>query len=207
MNKSQSKYFNTAVKMDKAFLELLNIKDFDYITVKEICERAGVNRSTFYLHYETISDLLAECVEYTNNQCFKRFNSRLTDMSDKISTMEIKNLNFITPAYLRPYLEFTFENKRLFETVVEHADVMQTEKTFMSLFNKIFSPVLDRFNIADDKKHYIIMFYISGITAVIKEWLKKDCKDPIDMIMDIIVDCILPSKLMKMSEPSNDENK
>ena len=31
-----------------------------YITVKEICEKAGVNRSTFYLHYENTTDLLQE---------------------------------------------------------------------------------------------------------------------------------------------------
>lgn len=60
MNKNESKYFNTAVKMDKAFLSLLEKKDFSYITVKEICEKAKVNRSTFYLHYETLEDLLSE---------------------------------------------------------------------------------------------------------------------------------------------------
>lgn len=62
MNKNESKYFNTALKMDKAFLEILEGKDFAYITVKEICEKAGVNRSTFYLHYETIVDLLDESI-------------------------------------------------------------------------------------------------------------------------------------------------
>lgn len=48
MNKSQSKYFNTACLMDEALLSLLQKKDYTYITVKEICEKAGVNRSTFY---------------------------------------------------------------------------------------------------------------------------------------------------------------
>ena len=48
--------------MDEAFLALMAKKDFEYITVKEICEVAGVNRSTFYLHYETMSDLLSESV-------------------------------------------------------------------------------------------------------------------------------------------------
>ena len=43
LNKSESKYFNTAVKMDKAFLDLLEHKDFEYITVKEICKTANVN--------------------------------------------------------------------------------------------------------------------------------------------------------------------
>ena len=53
MNKSESKYYNTALLMDEALLLLLEKKDYDYITIKEICEKAGVNRSTFYLHYET----------------------------------------------------------------------------------------------------------------------------------------------------------
>ena len=60
MNKSESKYFNTALAMDNALIALLEVKDLEYITVKEICEKAGVNRSTFYLHYETIADLVNE---------------------------------------------------------------------------------------------------------------------------------------------------
>ena len=50
MNKSESKYYNTALLMDEALLILLEKKEYDFITVKEICEKAGVNRSTFYLH-------------------------------------------------------------------------------------------------------------------------------------------------------------
>lgn len=58
MNKSESKYFHTAVKFDRALLALLEKKPFDYITVSELCAEAGVNRSTFYLHYENTQDLL-----------------------------------------------------------------------------------------------------------------------------------------------------
>ena len=64
MNKSESKYFNTAVLMDNALISLLEKKDFQYISIKEICQKAGVNRSTFYLHYETVGDLLEEAMEY-----------------------------------------------------------------------------------------------------------------------------------------------
>ena len=62
MNRSESKYFNTALRMDEALAALLEKKDFEYITVKEICDAAGVNRSTFYLHYENTRDLLDETV-------------------------------------------------------------------------------------------------------------------------------------------------
>ena len=56
--------------MGEAFLTLLAKTDFEYITVKEICEVAGVNRSTFYLHYETMSDLFSESVGRMNEQFF-----------------------------------------------------------------------------------------------------------------------------------------
>ena len=38
MNRSESRYFATAARMDEAFLTLLAKKDFEYITIKEICE-------------------------------------------------------------------------------------------------------------------------------------------------------------------------
>lgn len=40
MNRSESKYFNTAVRMDEALISLLEKKDFQYITIKEICAKA-----------------------------------------------------------------------------------------------------------------------------------------------------------------------
>ena len=73
MNKAESKYFNTAKLMNTALLLLLEKKEIDNITVKEICEKAGVNRSTFYLHYETIDDLLLETIENLNKEFKTRF--------------------------------------------------------------------------------------------------------------------------------------
>ena len=79
MNKSESKYFATAARMDEAFLILLAKKDFEYITVKEICEVAEVNRSTLYLHYETMSDFHYICYRCDSAVCknaTKRNNER-----------------------------------------------------------------------------------------------------------------------------------
>lgn len=73
MNRSESKYFNTARRMDDALLTLLEQKDFDYITVREICQTAQVNRSTFYLHYETMTDLLEEAVQQTLRDFYLAF--------------------------------------------------------------------------------------------------------------------------------------
>ncbi len=73
MNRAESKYFNTAVKMDLALISLLKKKSFEYVTVSEICKAAGVNRSTFYLHYETLGDLLDETAQYLFNDFLSYF--------------------------------------------------------------------------------------------------------------------------------------
>lgn len=54
---------------------LLDEKDFELITIKEICSAAGMNRSTFYLHYGTVSDLLAE-YEYSEKGRMKQTENR-----------------------------------------------------------------------------------------------------------------------------------
>ena len=76
MNKSESKYFNTALLMDEALLFLLEKKDFEFISVKEICDKAGVSRSTFYLHYENMNDLLIETLGLINKKFNDSFNNK-----------------------------------------------------------------------------------------------------------------------------------
>ena len=80
MNKNESKYFNTAIKMDEALLSLLEKKDFEYITIKEICDIAGVNRSTFYLHYENTYDLLREAAQYILDKHFSYYGDEKNDL-------------------------------------------------------------------------------------------------------------------------------
>ncbi len=90
MKRSESKYFNTALCMDEALIALLELKDLEYITVKEICEKAGVNRSTFYLHYETITDLVNEAMENVNKRFLSYFTQDENDFIAKINSKKLK---------------------------------------------------------------------------------------------------------------------
>ena len=119
MNKSESKYFATAARMDEAFLALLEKKDFAYITVKEICEAASVNRSTFYLHYETMADLLSESVSHMNEQFLAYMKKDSEAFVTKLRDCPLDELYLITPEYLTPYLGYVKENQRLFRTALE----------------------------------------------------------------------------------------
>ena len=85
VNKQEFKYFNTASYMDEALLYFLEQKEFEFITVKEICKKAGVNRSTFYLHYENMDDLLEETISYVNKKFMSKFDE--IDNSDTVVHM------------------------------------------------------------------------------------------------------------------------
>ncbi len=41
----------------KSFTKLLSLKPIQSISVKELCEEAGINRGTFYTHYKDLYDL------------------------------------------------------------------------------------------------------------------------------------------------------
>jgi hypothetical protein len=139
MNKNESKYFNTAVKMDKALLELLEKKDFEYITIKEICALAEVNRSTFYLHYENTSDLLKETTQYITDSFLSYFSVEKQSIDLKFENTDLKELVFITPEYLSPYLTFIKENQRVFKTSIKQFGSMD--------FNGVYKKCLNTFSI------------------------------------------------------------
>ena len=61
--KTDARVKYTRMVLKKALLELLEHKPVNKITVKEICERAGLNRATFYAHYTDCFDLLESIEE------------------------------------------------------------------------------------------------------------------------------------------------
>ncbi len=194
MNKSDSKYFATAAKMDEAFLSLLEKKDFTYITVKEICAAAGVNRSTFYLHYETISDLLTESVEHINRQFLDYMAHDSEAFVTKLHTCPLEQLYLLTPEYLTPYLNYIRQHRRLFRTATENAAVLGLDQSYDRMCRHVLTPILDRYGVPEDERAYRMAFSIQGLMSIITEWLRRDCTDPVERIISIMQGCILPHR-------------
>ena len=190
MNKSESKYFNTAVKMDLALISLLEKKPFEYITVSEICEAAGVNRSTFYLHYETVGDLLHEAARYLIDDFLSYFSNDVKSISFNISDCELSELIFICDKYMKPYLTYVKEHKDVFGTVLFHVQTFRFEDVYKRMFEHIFNPILCRFNYPKENRKYVMMYYLNGINAIVLEWIKDDCNKTIEEIESIISACI-----------------
>ncbi|RHR10085.1 TetR/AcrR family transcriptional regulator [Pseudoflavonifractor sp. AF19-9AC] len=192
MNKSESKYFNTALRMDEALLALLEEKDLEYITVKEICHQAGVNRSTFYLHYETISDLVNETLEMINQRFLSYFPQQENDVLGNMESREREDLVLVTREYLLPYLRFIRDNKRVYRAAFRNPGSMQAHTRYGELKQRILGPILERFEIPAAHRPYYMAYYVEGIIAIVKEWLRHDCSDDVETVAQIIEACVRP---------------
>ncbi len=190
MNKNESKYFKSAEKMHTALLTLLDSKDFELISVKEICETAGVNRSTFYLHYDNVNDLLQETVEAVYKDFFGRFGAEGPGALD-IDEKNEDELFLVTPKYLMPYLDFVEENRKLFYLMYEKNEMMGAVKTYETWFKTIFGPILTRFGVPQKEQPLIMVFYLKGIIGVVTEWVRGGCSESKDEIISVIQKCII----------------
>lgn len=179
MNRQESKYQFTASLMDEALLLLLEQKDFDSITVKEVCRKAGVNRSTFYLHYETMNDLLEETVGLINDRFKQSLSSVPADDPSKVVLTSEK--------YLRPYLGFIRDNMRAYRVIHQKEHLFHSQKTFESFYQSIFSPALTHFGVSEEEKKYVFAFYTQGTVAIIGKWLEGNCRDDVSRIIDLIM--------------------
>jgi len=194
LNKSESKYFNTAKKMDKALISLLEEKSFEYITISEICKKANVNRSTFYLHYENMVDLLNETARFLLDGFIAYFDDERKSIAQKLMGSTLDELNFISNEYLHPYLTYIKDNKSVFSTVLLHSVSFGFNEIFQRLYDNIFNPILERYNYPVSDRKYAMMFYLNGITAVVTEWLKDGCEKTISEVSRIIYECIFGVK-------------
>jgi len=178
MNKQESKYFATASLMDEALLSLLEKKDYPFISVKEIAKKAGVNRTTFYLHYQSMDDLLQETTEMLGKRFLAAFAD--VDKSDAQTSVLTKE------KYLLPYLNFVKQNKRVYKLVHEKPELFGNDYAFKRMYAKIFDNALKNFGVTQNDRPYVFAFYTQGTLAIVGEWLNNDCAEDVRHVAELI---------------------
>lgn len=193
MNRSESKFKNTASKMTSTLLTLLEHKDFVDISITDICKAANVNRSMFYAHYDNTYDMLKEAHANLINNFFTECEfDNPVDISD-MRNLSADDLNFISPTYLLPYLKYIRKHKRLFRIYSDNAKVFDADSMDDALVDNLFVPILAKYGVTDIKLvRYMQKFFIKGINAIINEWVRNDCEDDILFVCEIITYCVRP---------------
>ena len=166
----------------EALLELMRDKPLNKITVKEICELADVNRSTFYTYYEDIYDL-----HRTILRDYFRCQHRIIAEGDRIfgSRPDITDLS-VADFYEFHFFYFSMvsENRDLFRFVFNQNTDASIHVNMRKLFYRQLTKLLPEEAPEKIKSAFYasFIFVSGGVTFMLMEWLNNGCRMPVETL-------------------------
>lgn len=142
-----------------AFIDLLEVNKIEKISIHQLSIKAGVNRSTFYLHYTDIYHFLQE-IELNLVNDIKEY----IEVSKHESDSNITNL-----------LEYIESNKRIFRVLLIKCESSRFNEKFLKISSDILETGL---MVSQDHrfKAYIIEYLLKANNALIFKWIHDDFK-------------------------------
>jgi hypothetical protein len=180
----------TKNEIKKSFIALLNEKEFDKITIKEISKKCGINRNTFYYHYEDIYSLLDDVLMTEVNNVINDCNN------ESVNQKFVESIEFASKNKVALYHIFNSSNKEEFNNyLIKVVDVLL--KHYIKKNNLLVT-------VSDAEEDIIIKFYIGAISYLITDWFKNGMKNEPTYVIDKLVDLI--GKSLKESLIENSQN-
>lgn len=154
----------TKIQIADALQDLMEKKPFQKITVNELCQKANVHRSTFYLHFNDKYDLLLFLLE----RLFEEFE---------------KNLYTQEPLeFLIAFLGYFQSKDNVFSHMISFGLDMELRTTLQDFLKNHFIKHLYEKNagklLLPGPTDYIADFYVGGLTTTIFRWMKSGYKIP-----------------------------
>ena len=146
----------TKMLLKNALIEIMKDKSIHMISIKEICEVADVNRSTFYRHYNTQYDLYDEIID---------------DIAMEIGG--IYKDDFTTVLFLTKVLEYIESKRDTFLVILSDNGKVSLGEAFV-----IFTGRFIDHNNTSELVTYVMEFIAAGLTSTIWSWLNKENRRP-----------------------------
>lgn len=150
----------------QAFVELLAQKPLDKITVKDVIERADVNRNTFYYYYENIPALLDALFE----QELEKFVAS-TEKSDSFAKEYVRAYSLVRDHKRAVYHVYQSGERQSISRFLETAAELFVE----SFVRKAAAP----YDLDENGIYYVTHFYSYAIVGMTSHWVREDMP-PVD---------------------------
>lgn len=142
-------------RIEKTFVELLQTKELNEITVSDICKRCGLNRSTFYANFADIyalADRVREHLEEEVNRLYETDQTQKVNSNDYLRLFRHIQENQL---FYRTYFKLGYDN----QFQLQYYDIHQAERHFGNQYIE-----------------YHVEFFRCGFNAIVKLWLAGGCK-------------------------------
>lgn len=140
--------------------KIIKNKSLDKITVREIIEDCGVNRKTFYYHFDNIYDLVKWIFEEEAINIVKQYDL-IVDYHDAIQ--------FI--------LDYVEDNKLICNCVFDVIGRDELKKFFQKDFIYIFNNIVDQLSegkkVSEEYKVFLVNFYTESLASLLINWIRN----------------------------------
>lgn len=177
MRKQPQATEQTRDNLREAFWSLYAERPIEKIAVREITDRAGYNRATFYLHYHDVYEVLEEVEDRVLGGLEHLVNERL---------LKGEQLDF--SQHMGLILEMAQASRRYTKVLLgEHGD-----QAFVQRMKEVLAPLVDRFvtpcqSLEGQERRIVREFYLSGLVAAIRTWNSEEDPMPIDRLIDLVL--------------------
>lgn len=161
----------TKLLLKNSLMELMKEKSINKITIKEICEQAELNRSTFYLHYQDQYELLNDI----ENEIIEKTFEYLKNVDSKLDTIES----------LETFLDYIKTNDVAFQILLCQSENSSFQELLVETaagYVKLNVPELSDAN----NEKYIYVFLMQGCLHLLKEWINSGFDIPTKEIAELI---------------------
>jgi len=170
--KNNLRYKVHSEKIENAFLTLILNHKYEDITTSQICKQAGVNRSTFYCHYNDINDLI-----------IKIENKFAKGMASIFNYGERHNHEAFVEMFT-----FVKENKYFYKAFlnIPYATLAETKTKIDVLKHIGENTKIDKSN--SMAIYYRASFFGAGIKEMCRLWLENDCKETPEQMASLLLE-------------------
>lgn len=152
----------TREQLRNGLAELMEHKNIREITVKELVEKVDINRSTFYLHYSDIYDML-EKIE----------NELAEEIQRSVQSHPVSPFNEASFPFIEDVFSILEANKKICRVLLGPNGDMAFLHQIQSILEEHSLRVLaEKFPDQMEDLKYAYAFCMSGCTGLIKTWLK-----------------------------------
>lgn len=164
------RYQSTEEKIEKALFSLLRIRNYNDVAIKELCYEAGINRSSFYAHYQDINDLMIKTEQKLSNSIIKIFSIEQEWTEDVFVKL----------------FRFLYDNRNFYKAYLETSSQAFMEKNDFVSFVKALNKSGKGFKFSQNEMVYHMAFFAGGLKALAKSWIKTGCKESPEEIAKIL---------------------
>lgn len=163
--KNNKRKRESQAKMESVFVALLQTKELNRITVSDICQQAGLNRSTFYANYEDIYALADAVRTKIEQEVGELYKSEVTSGFNSNDFLKLFRHIAENQLFYQTYFKLGYDQQY---RIVQY-DIRLAAEHF-----------------SDRLIPYHIEFFKSGLNAIIKMWLNGGCKETPEEMNEII---------------------